>query len=179
MPEPTIIERTYTRAYSLGVLAVAAVTFPYVVAYCLAAAAYHRLFATTTAPPSNGKTVIITGGKMTKSLHLIRHLKAAGCRVVLCETGKYWMVASRFSSCVDRFVTTPVPDARVKLGAQVVQFLVSKGFVGGDEKWKNVIFVGKWFVIGRAFQFVIFEVQTEAQPQADLDEELHNLLRFR
>ena len=39
-------------------------------------------------------------------------------------------------------VTTPVPDARVKLGAQVVQFLVSKGFVGGDEKWKNVIFVG-------------------------------------
>ena len=36
MPEPTLIERTYTRAYSLGVLAVAAVTFPYVVAYCLA-----------------------------------------------------------------------------------------------------------------------------------------------
>ena len=35
------------------------------------------------------------------------------------------------------------------------------------EKLKNVIFVGKWFVIGRAFQFVIFEVQTEAQPQAD------------
>ena len=114
MPEPTIIERTYTRAYSLGVLAVAAVTFPYVVAYCLAAAAYHRLFATTTAPPSNGKTVIITGGKMTKSLHLIRHLKAAGCRVVLCETGKYWMVASRFSSCVDRFVTTPVPEKATK-----------------------------------------------------------------
>ena len=39
-------------------------------------------------------------------------------------------------------VTTPVPDARIKLGAQVVQFLVSKGFVGGDEKWRNIIFVG-------------------------------------
>jgi len=39
-------------------------------------------------------------------------------------------------------LTTPVPDARIKLGAQVVKFLVDKGFVGGDDKWDNVIFVG-------------------------------------
>eukprot|EP00928_Gymnodinium_smaydae_P002725 TRINITY_DN10979_c0_g2_i1.p1 TRINITY_DN10979_c0_g2~~TRINITY_DN10979_c0_g2_i1.p1 ORF type:complete len:590 (-),score=129.54 TRINITY_DN10979_c0_g2_i1:234-2003(-) len=38
-------------------------------------------------------------------------------------------------------VTTPVPDGRVKLGAQVVQMLVENGFVGED-KWKNVILVG-------------------------------------
>ena len=35
-------------------------------------------------------------------------------------------------------VTTPIPDGRVKLGAQVVQLLVQHGFVGPD-KWKNVI----------------------------------------
>ena len=53
---------------------------------------------------------IITGGKMTKALHVARILKRAGCRVVMLETHKYWMVASRVASCVDRFVTVPVPE---------------------------------------------------------------------
>ena len=39
-------------------------------------------------------------------------------------------------------VTTPASDARVKLGAQVVKFLVEKGFVGGSEKWDNIVLVG-------------------------------------
>eukprot|EP00434_Breviolum_minutum_P043705 symbB.v1.2.038972.t1/scaffold6166.1/size20395/1 len=38
-------------------------------------------------------------------------------------------------------VTTPVPDGRVKLGAQVVQLLVEHGFLGED-KWQNIILVG-------------------------------------
>ena len=51
---------------------------------------------------------------MTKALCVARHLKAAGCRVVLVETHKYYMVASRFASCVDRFVTVPVPELEPK-----------------------------------------------------------------
>ena len=47
---------------------------------------------------------------MTKALCVARHLKAAGCRVILVETHKYYMVASRWSGCVDRFVTVPVPE---------------------------------------------------------------------
>mmetsp|Transcript_182 Transcript_182/g.436 ORF Transcript_182/g.436 Transcript_182/m.436 type:complete len:430 (-) Transcript_182:101-1390(-) len=38
-------------------------------------------------------------------------------------------------------VTTPIPDGRVKLGAQVVQLLVEHGFLGED-KWSNIILVG-------------------------------------
>ncbi|CAE7773147.1 unnamed protein product [Symbiodinium microadriaticum] len=38
-------------------------------------------------------------------------------------------------------VTTPIPDGRVKLGAQVVQLLVEHGFLG-EEKWRNIILVG-------------------------------------
>jgi len=38
-------------------------------------------------------------------------------------------------------VTSPVTDGRVKLGAQVVQTLVDKGFIGKD-RWQNVILVG-------------------------------------
>lgn len=57
-----------------------------------------------------GETAIVTGGKMTKALHTCRHLKAQGCRVVLVETSKYWMVAARFSNCVDRFCVVPIPQ---------------------------------------------------------------------
>ncbi|CAE8614392.1 unnamed protein product [Polarella glacialis] len=38
-------------------------------------------------------------------------------------------------------VTTPIPDGRVKLGAQLVQMLVEHGFLG-EEKWRNIILVG-------------------------------------
>lgn len=39
-------------------------------------------------------------------------------------------------------VTSPVSDGRVKLGAQVVQALVDKGFTGGDAKWQNIVLTG-------------------------------------
>jgi len=44
-------------------------------------------------------------------------------------------------------VTTPIPDCRIKLGAQVVQIIVDKGFVAGDggNKYANIILAGtKW-----------------------------------
>jgi len=41
-------------------------------------------------------------------------------------------------------VTSPITDGRIKLGAQVVQTLVDKGFVGGDQvdKWQSIILCG-------------------------------------
>jgi hypothetical protein len=47
---------------------------------------------------------------MTKALHVCRHLAAAGWRVVLVETHKYWHVGPRFSSSVHAFHTVPVPE---------------------------------------------------------------------
>lgn len=51
---------------------------------------------------------------MSKALMVARQLKAQGCRIVLVETHKYWMVASRFASCIDRFITVPVPEQEPK-----------------------------------------------------------------
>ncbi len=56
---------------------------------------------------SKGKTVMISGGKMTKSLHLARSFSRAGYRVILLETHKYWLAGSRFSWHIDRFYTVP------------------------------------------------------------------------
>jgi hypothetical protein len=73
-------------------------------------------------PPAAGrKTVLISGGKMTKALQLARSFHAAGHRVVLVETGKYRLTGHRFSRSVDRFRTVPSPgspayaDALVRL----------------------------------------------------------------
>lgn len=60
---------------------------------------------------ANPKTIMLTGGKMTKALQLARSFHAAGHRVILVETHKYWLTGHRFSRAVDRFYTVPTPQA--------------------------------------------------------------------
>jgi predicted ATP-grasp superfamily ATP-dependent carboligase len=57
------------------------------------------------------RTVLVSGGKMTKSLQLARSFHAAGHRVILVESRKYRLTGHRFSRSVDRFYTVPRPDA--------------------------------------------------------------------
>ena len=59
--------------------------------------------------PAQRRTVLVSGGKMTKALALCRSFHAAGHRVVLVESGKYVLTGHRFSRSVDAFHT--VPDA--------------------------------------------------------------------
>jgi hypothetical protein len=59
--------------------------------------------------PPNGKTVLVTGGKMTKSLHMARWFWRSGYRVVMIETPKYWHVGARFSRSVAAFHVVPDP----------------------------------------------------------------------
>lgn len=58
----------------------------------------------------NPKTVLITGGKMTKALQLARSFYNAGHRVILVETSKYWLSGHQFSIAVDKFYTVPAPE---------------------------------------------------------------------
>ncbi len=58
--------------------------------------------------PAPRKNVLISGGKMTKALQLARSFHAAGHRVVLTESHKYWLTGHRFSRAVDRFHTLPI-----------------------------------------------------------------------
>ncbi len=57
------------------------------------------------------KTVMISGGKMTKALQLARSFHMAGHRVILVESSKYWLTGHRFSRAVDRFYTVPRPQS--------------------------------------------------------------------
>lgn len=63
-------------------------------------------------PPTNAampKTVLISGGKMTKALQLARSFQQAGHRVVLVESAKYRLTGHRFSRAVSAFHTLPPP----------------------------------------------------------------------
>jgi predicted ATP-grasp superfamily ATP-dependent carboligase len=53
------------------------------------------------------QTILISGGKMTKALHLARAFHLAGHRVVLTESAKYRWSAHRLSRAVDTFYSTP------------------------------------------------------------------------
>lgn len=53
------------------------------------------------------RTVLLSGGKMTKALTLARAFHRAGHRVILVESEKHRLVAHRFSRCVDQFHTVP------------------------------------------------------------------------
>jgi hypothetical protein len=61
---------------------------------------------------SDPKTILISGGKMTKALQLARSFHRAGHRAILIESHKYWLTGHRFSWAVDRFYTVPKPQSK-------------------------------------------------------------------
>ena len=65
----------------------------------------------TPARVSHPKSILISGGKMTKALQLARLFHQAGHRVVLVESHSYWLVGHRFSRAVDCFYTLPKSGA--------------------------------------------------------------------
>lgn len=68
---------------------------------------HFRARLTTAAAP---KIVMISGGKMTKALHIARSLHRAGHRIILVETDKYWLSGHRFSRAIAKFYTVPAPQ---------------------------------------------------------------------
>ncbi len=71
------------------------------------------------AVPARRRTVLVSGGKMTKALVLARAFHAAGHRVVLVESGRYRLTAHRFSRAVDAFRVVPHETDPAYAGALV------------------------------------------------------------
>ena len=102
----------FSTVRTIGALAGLLATLPLdlaVVGYALA-----RRFDPPFDPPSGelgsqSRTVLISGGKMTKALQLARSFHLAGHRVVLVESPKYRFTGHRFSRAVDRFFCVPEP----------------------------------------------------------------------
>ncbi|MEJ2884976.1 ATP-grasp enzyme [Actinomycetospora aeridis] len=99
------------RLKSLGALALLTVPLPVTLAVTAAALVRSLVVPAHRAEAVAPRTVLLTGGKMTKALALARAFHAAGHRVVLAESAKYRLTGHRFSRAVDTFRVIPEPGA--------------------------------------------------------------------
>lgn len=74
--------------------------------------------------PAARRTVLLSGGKMTKALALARAFHGAGHRVVLVESARYRLTGHRFSRAVDAFHV--VPDSREAGYAEALRAVVEQ-----------------------------------------------------
>lgn len=101
--------RVWITARTVGALALLSAALPVNLAVTGAALARLMIVPSTTARAERPRTILVSGGKMTKALALCRAFHAAGHRVVLVEAGKYRLTGHRFSRSVDAFHTVPDP----------------------------------------------------------------------
>lgn len=104
---------TFTLIKSLGTLTLLLIAFPFACIVVLASllwSFFKGLFQKQEVAAANPKNILLSGGKMTKALQLARSFHAAGHKVFLVETPKYWLSGHRFSRAVERFYTVPVPE---------------------------------------------------------------------
>lgn len=98
---------------SLGTLTLLLLVFPFscsVVMVTLLWSALTGLFHQRSVPAENPKRILLTGAKMTKCLTLARSFHAAGHRVFMVETKKYWLSGNQFSNSVAALYTVPAPQ---------------------------------------------------------------------
>ncbi len=96
-------------ARTLGAFALMQLPLPVDLLLTATALARSALSPARTVRAQTPKTVLISGGKMTKSLQLARSFHQAGHRVVLVESAKYRLTGHRFSRAVSAFHTIPSP----------------------------------------------------------------------
>jgi predicted ATP-grasp superfamily ATP-dependent carboligase len=99
-------------ARTLGVLALLTLALPVNALVTGAALVVGARRRNPTVVASERRTVLVSGGKMTKALQLCRSFHAAGHRVVLVESAKYRLTGHRFSRSVDAFHTVPDPSSK-------------------------------------------------------------------
>ncbi|MEM9980929.1 MAG: ATP-grasp enzyme [Bacteroidota bacterium] len=70
-------------------------------------ASLRMLFFKKKRPAASGRTILLTGGKMTKCLQLARMFQALGDRVIVAETPLYRWCGTRFSDSIEKFIKIP------------------------------------------------------------------------
>ncbi|GAA1904412.1 hypothetical protein GCM10009737_01390 [Nocardioides lentus] len=108
-PRPTTPRLRTPRLKTLGALVLLGTAFPANLAVTTGAAVVGALSPAPARPTPVGgrRTVMLSGGKMTKALQLARSFHEAGHRVVLVESGRYRFSGHRFSRAVDAFHVVP------------------------------------------------------------------------
>lgn len=107
------------RLKTVGTLGLLLVPLPANLALTAAALVRSAVVRPTRAVAEQPRTILVSGGKMTKALALARLFHAAGHRVVLVETAKYRLTGHRFSRAVSAFHMVPDPGSPAYVAALV------------------------------------------------------------
>jgi hypothetical protein len=105
-------ERVLSVPKTFAMLALLQATLPIDLALIVAALLRSRVYPpppVVSVPSPPRRTILLSGGKMTKSLQLARSFHADGHRVVLVESARYRLTGHRFSRAVDVFHVVPDP----------------------------------------------------------------------
>ena len=95
---------------NLGTLALLLILLPFNLTLVVLAWLLNLVKGSSPTAVTHPKKILLSGGKMTKSLQLARSFHAAGHEVFLVETHKYWLSGHRFSQAVKGFYTVPAPQ---------------------------------------------------------------------
>lgn len=98
---------------NLGTLTLLAIAFPFNLTIVLLAWVWSwisRPFQPAPVVAAAPKNILLAGARMTKTLQLARSFHAAGHRVVLIDTEKFWLNGNQFSNAVAGFYTVPDPQ---------------------------------------------------------------------
>jgi predicted ATP-grasp superfamily ATP-dependent carboligase len=101
---------------NLGTLALLTIALPFnatAVGLALLWSKIYRPARSPKHPTAQPKTILIAGGRMTKALQLARSFYAAGHRVILIDTEKFWHSGNPYSRTVAGFYTVPDPGKNV------------------------------------------------------------------
>jgi len=98
---------------NLGTLTLLALAFPFNCIVVFTSLLYRfgsRPFTKPIVFNPDAKNILIAGARMTKTLQLARSFHAAGHRVILIDTDKYWLSGNQYSNAVAGFYTVPDPN---------------------------------------------------------------------
>lgn len=85
-----------------------------------------KMTQTIAQPGESSKNVLIAGARMTKTLQLARSFHAAGHRVILLDTEKFWLSGNQFSNTVAGFYTVPDPKQDLAGYTKTLQTIAEK-----------------------------------------------------
>lgn len=107
-----ILAHIFALFKSIGTLALLAIAFPVSLSVVVVSLllSYFTGFQKKVEQTLQQKNILLTGGRMTKALALARSFHAAGHKVFLVETKKYWLAGNQFSNSVSRFYIVPAPQ---------------------------------------------------------------------
>lgn len=111
---------------NLGTLLLLLIALPFNAAFVFLTLLANLFVKSSQAQVAQPKTILISGGKMTKALQLARSFHAVGHRVVLVETHKYWLTGHRFSRAVSCFYTVPAPQTNADAYAEALLAIVKQ-----------------------------------------------------